>query len=769
MRRSTFVARALSTVAGILAVQQLAELPPPAVILFTGIAVLLVGRRSKCIACFLFGFLWASVYGWIGLRDALPPQFEGIDLQVEGQILDLPRTRDGVVRFDFRLDPRAAAARVPETVRLNWYRSDVLPKAGEHWRLRVRLRRPHAYFNPGGLDYEEWLYARGIRATGYVREDPGNARLGPADATHAVAAWRQALADRLDAGLAWSPLRGIIKALTLGVEDDIMPSQWEVLRRTGTAHLVAISGSHIGLVAAWCFVLVKKIATRFGLQRWSPPGVAAWAAFLSAFFYSALADFAIPTQRALIMIALVMGGVILHRPLRSWHTLALALLVVCLYDPMAVLAPGFWLSFGAVALIVLIVGGRLHPPRFWSALWRINAVAALGLSPLLLLFFQQVSLISPLANLLAVPVLGLIAIPLCLLATLFLLIFPVGGLWLLGSAEHLLQAAWKVLELMSAVPGAQWVHSSPPVWTLALALPGTVLLFLPRGLPGRWLGAVMLLPAWTVQPQGPAYGDVRLTLLDVGQGLAAVVQTARHALVFDTGARLGPDFAMGSAVIEPFLRHEGLGSIDVLVVSHGDNDHIGGADSLISRVPVGSIYSSVPDRLPGALPCAAGQDWDMDGVSFRMLGPLEIFEKENDNSCVLSVRAHGRQILLTGDIEGAAESALVRRYGAGLRSGVLVAPHHGSKTSSTPEFLQRVQPRIVLIPAGYRNRYGFPHPDVLARYRKIGGTAMSTADAGAIRVDVGAKDAEDEPVSYRRAHGRYWNARPDADGAQGGR
>jgi competence protein ComEC len=754
----------LATVAGVLLAQQLAELPPPAAIIGLSALGLLAWTRERLRlpACLILGFCWAAGFATIRLHESLPSELEGRDLPVEGRVLNLPRKVEDGLRFDLGLEGTDLPRGLPGTIRLHWYRTTAPLKTGERWRLTVRLKRPHGFFNPGGLDYEQWLFAQGIRAVGYVRESADNRRLAPAHG-YSPRVWRQSLADRLDAALADDELRGIVKALTLGIEDDIDPAQWEVLRRTGTAHLVAISGSHIGLVAGWSYWLTRRLAARPGLSRWPPPAVAAWLSFGVALFYSALADFALPTQRALIMIALVMGGVALQRQLRPAHTLALALLAVSLFDPLAVVAPGFWLSYGAVALILLAISGRLSPPGFWRGLWEINAVTALGLAPLLLLFFQQVSLISPLANFLAVPLMGLIAVPLCLLGAFLLTLYPPAGVGTLSLTVQLLQPVWRALEWLSALPFAQWLHPSPPAWTLAFALPGIGLLIAPRGIPGRILGAVMLLPALTFSPARPQPGGLRFTLLDVGQGLAAVVDTAAHTLVFDTGARFGPTFDLGGAVIEPFLRQRGVARIDTLVVSHGDNDHIGGAATLLQRFPVRSIYSSVPDRLPQALArtCAAGQSWVWDGVRFDMLSPLTELDKDNDNSCVLKVSTAQDSVLLTGDIELAAELGLAARHGAALASTVLIAPHHGSKTSSSGVFLEKVRPRLVLIPAGYRNRYGFPHPSVLARYREFGARVLNTANAGAISIELPPDGAMRPPASYRHSHGRYWNARPE--------
>jgi competence protein ComEC len=754
--------RVVAFVAGVIAIQQFPSLPDFPSLGLLGLAFgVLLHLRLHGPAAFVFGLLWAIGFASLRLGETLPGTSERLPALVEGVVLDLPQSLDRGVRFDFGIERvlESDGLKLPGRVRLSGHDPTLAPKAGERWRFRISLRRPHGLANPGGFDYEQWLFAHGIRAVGYVRNSRHNQRLAEGS-SWSVAVWRQHLYDRLSDTLANHSKAGLIKALTLGADDDIPQEQWEVLRRTGTAHLIAISGSHIGLIAAFVFFLARAAWVRWGSPHGSPPSVAALAGFLAALLYSALADFAIPTQRALIMIGVAMGAVILRRPLDAPHALAVALLAVVLYDPPAVLAPGFWLSFGAVALIAFTLSGRLGRLSGWQALLKINGATALGLAPLLLLFFQQVSIVSPLANFLAVPILGTLMIPLCLAGAVLLTIHPPSGAWLLHLAAAILDGTWPILEYLAAGPLAQWTHAAPPPWTLPFALAGVLLLLVPRGIPGRWLGLVLLLPAVTWEPERPPPGGFRLALLDVGQGLAAVVETRGRTLVFDAGARFGPNFDMGGAVIEPYLRWRGLGHVDRLVVSHGDNDHIGGARTLLRRFAVGRLSTSVPEQLPefAPEPCRAGERWWWDGVEFRMLGPVARLDKENDNSCVLRVRGRGGSALLTGDIERAAESLLVERYGDGLASDLLVVPHHGSKTSSTRDFLAQVRPRYALIPAGPLNRFGFPHPSVVRRYRNRGATVLGTAESGAILVDAGNGTDELRIERYRSSHRRYWNS-----------
>ncbi|CAL1241504.1 DNA internalization-related competence protein ComEC/Rec2 [Candidatus Methylocalor cossyra] len=748
-------------VTGVSLVEQLPALPSPG--LGGGLLlwfVLCPWRRWPGWTALVVGLGWALAYGSWRLSGVLPAAAARQTAQVEGRVVSLPDTMERGVRFDFTVERvlEPAGLVLPDRLRLSWYDPPAAaPKAGQRWRLRVSLRRPHGTLNPGGFDYEGWLFAQGIGAVGYVRESAANARLAEGVGV-SLPAWRQRLYDGLARVLEGSPYAGLIEALTLGADGNITAAQWEVLRRTGTAHLIAISGSHIGLVAAVAFFVTQKLAATLGVLRCSPPSLAAGAGVLAALSYAALADFAIPTQRALIMVGIAMGAVWLRRALAFSQVLALALVAVVAYDPLAVLAPGLWLSFAAVALIGLAVAGRVEPPRGWRALVAINWVTALGLAPLLLLLFGQIPLIAPVANLLAVPVLGTLLVPLCLAGALLLPLAPGLGGGLLQGAEAILSWIWPLLERLSAVPWAQWSRAEPPPWTFPPAVLGAVLMLAPRGIPGRWLGLVLLLPALAAGVPRPAPGQFRLALLDVGQGLAAVLETHHRTLVFDTGARLGPNFDMGGAVVGPYLRQRGIRDIDLLIISHGDSDHSGGARTLAAQFPVALALTSAPEQLPDlmAAPCRAGQEWTWDGVRFAMLGPTGGLEKENDASCVLRVEGRNGSALLTGDIERASEERLVARYGAGLGSAVLVVPHHGSNSSSTRAFLAAVRPSLALIPAGPLNRFGFPHPQVLERYRAIGAQVLSTAESGAILVTVG-----DGPLrweAYRVTHRRYWNA-----------
>ncbi|MGZ4982384.1 MAG: DNA internalization-related competence protein ComEC/Rec2, partial [Methylobacter sp.] len=650
-----------------------------------------------------------------------------------------------------------AERQLPSKMRLSWYYPDQPIKAGQQWVFTVKLKRVHGTMNPGGFDYERWLFTEDVGATGYVRPSPKPVLLGRDSGWSSISMWRQTITDQLSSALGSSPSLALIKALTIGDGNSVTQEQWEVFRKTGTTHLVVISGSHIGLIAGLVYFLVLKLWAWTGYSAWSPQKVAAFSAVLVAVFYAGLAGFSVPTQRSVVMLSVAMAAIILQRNSRPYNVLSIAMFAVLIVDPLAVLSAGFWLSFLAVAVIIYTVSGRLgRLGHVWGGI-KINWATSVGLSPLLLLFFQQISLIAPLANLIAVPIISLLVVPFSLLAVIIMFILPVAASKLFYLVDQVLQGLWWLLVQLAELPMASISHALPSYWALLFAVPGILWLLAPVGIPARWLSLVMFLPLVFTDAKRPEIGDIHMTLLDVGQGLSAVVQTSHHLLVYDTGAKFSEESDMGQSVLLPFLRSQGIDNIDSLIISHGDNDHIGGAISLMHGINTKQVLTSVPQLLSEYAPseCVAGQSWLWDEVRFTMLAPQQAFVSENDNSCVLKIQSKHGTVLLTGDIEAAAESWLIKTYGEELMADVLIAPHHGSKTSSTAEFLQTVQPDYVLIPAGYRNQFGHPHKNVLARYRQVNAKWLSSADSGAIAVNV--KDKALVVQGMRETESKYWN------------
>ena len=482
-----------------------------------------------------------------------------------------------------------------------------------------------------------------------------------------------------------------------------------------------------GLLAGWVWRRVPALALRLPAQR-----AALLAGCLAAFLYVLLAGFAVPAQRTLYMLlvaALAMGS---GRVIAPSRTLCLALLVVLLIDPWAVLAAGFWLSFGAVGALLYVGAAVVGGATGWRGRIRawgvVQWAATLASLPILLLVFQQFSLVSPLANALAIPVVSFIVTPLALLAT----VIP---WWPIAALAHAI-LGWLMVFLEWCAAWPVWQAPAPPLGAVVVAGLGVAICLLPRGMPGRLLGAVLLLPAIFWPVARPAEGEAWVTVLDVGQGLAAIVRTREHTLIYDPGPLYSAESDAGQRVVVPYLRSLGIDTVDILMVTHLDSDHAGGTGSVKSALAVAEVVSSLGDA--GTEPCRNGQNWSWNGVRLTVLHPerQDYTEKRKSNnlSCVLRIDAGGRRMLLTSDIEARDEAALLQRDAAALKADVLLVPHHGSRTSSTPEFIAAVGASDVMIPVGYRNRFGHPKADVVARYEATGSRLWRTDRDGALRV-----------------------------------
>ena len=750
------------------------------------------------IASAALGFFHAAWRAELRLRDALPAAWEARDLRIVGVVDDLPQNAADGARFAFAVERvLTPGGVVPRRVSLAWHAprpregASATPApalhAGERWRLTVRLKRPHGNVNPDGFDLEAWLLERGLRATGYVREDAANARLAefagrPGD--HVQRA-RERIRERIAAALPGAPHAGVLTALAIGDQRAIAEAQWAVFNRTGVTHLVSISGLHVTVFAALAGAGAFALARRSTALTMRIPArkVAAAVGALFAFGYVLLAGAEVPAMRTLLMLVVAAFGLWLGRPGTAALVWLWSLAAVSLLDPWAGVAPGFWLSFGAVGLLLCAGSGRLRgaAPRGWRARlaaatresMRAQWVVTVGLVPGTLALFQQVSLVSALANAVAIPLVTLCVVPLALAG----IVVPVDAPWRLAHGVLALLMRW--LEWLAALPSAAWASHAPRGWTVAVAIAGVLWLLAPRGVPGRALGGVLALPMALLLPPPVPAGGVRVVVLDVGQGLAVFVATARHALLYDTGPRFTDSADAGGRIVVPFLRAAGVSRLDTLIVSHADNDHSGGALSILRAVRVGRLVSSLPLTHPlmadagardprGSAParaatiarCEAGERWAWDGVVFELLHPArpayeEPARKSNDLSCVLRIVSAGGSVLLTGDIEAASEVELLARATEDLRADVLVVPHHGSLTSSTPAFIAAVSPRIAVIAAGYRNRFGHPRGEVLARYAHAGAARVRTDRLGAIETTL-APTVAPAAIGERERRPRYW-------------
>lgn len=716
------------------------------------------------------------------LSDALPAELEGRDLVVTGVVAALPTVGAIGTRFVFELESAqldGAPVAVPHRLSLGWYRGwddgalldGPLPdlRAGQRWRLTVRLQRPHGSYNPHGFDLELWLFEQGLRAGGTVRAVAG-AQIEKLDenAGHAVERLRQDLRDAVYRHVTDGAAAGVLAALAVGDQAAIDRDGWDLFRITGVAHLMSISGLHVTMFA-W---LVGGLVSR--LWRLSPramlalpaPLAARWIGLAGATAYALLAGWGVPAQRTVGMIAVV---AVLRSQGRRWplaHVLLATALAVAVADPWALLQPGFWLSFVAVGLLFgsepaqpaatteRPAGRRLRLLQALRGGLRTQAVATIGLAPLTLLFFQQVSLVGFVANLVAIPTVTLLITPLALAG---LLLPP---LWL--PAGVLVQALTALLQGLASRPLAVWTAAAAPPWAVAVGLLAGVVAVLPLPWRLRLLAVPLMLPLLWPPVERPQEGQFELLAADIGQGTAVLVRTHRHLLLYDAGPAYTPEADAAGRVLLPLLRGRGETRVDLLMLSHRDNDHVGGAATLIAALPVASMSSSLaadhPLRAAGVphRPCTAGQGWTWDGVRFEVLHPLaadlDSGARSNALSCVLRVAGPGGSALLTGDIEAAQEAALLARDADRLRAEILLVPHHGSRTSSTPAFIDAVRPRIAVVQAAYRSRFGHPAPDVEARYRGRGIAVVRSDACGAWTAP-----AADPPRCERVIARRYWH------------
>jgi competence protein ComEC len=726
---------------GLLVPVFLPVLPPVGLMMLLPlVGLMLLPFRSYPLAFLLFGFSWACVGAQSALNDRLPAALDGETRWVEGRVVGLPQTSEGVVRFELA-DARSRHEKLPSLMRLAWHAGPPL-NSGERWRLAVKLKRPSGLLNPDAFDYEAWLLAQRIGATGTIKDGQ---RLAEASW-----AWRDSIRQRL-LEVDTQGRGGALAALVLGDGSGLSREDWQILQDTGTVHLLVISGQHIGMLAAVVYLLIAGLA-RYGWWplRWPWLPWACGLAFAAALGYGLLAGFDVPVQRACVMVGLVLLWRLRFRHLGAWWPLLLAFNALLLFDPLASLRPGFWLSFAAVGILIFTFGGRLGAWNWWQTWTRAQWLIALGLCPLLLALNLPISLSGPLANLLAVPWVSLLVLPPALLGTLLLPVPYVGAglLWLAGG---LIDWLFRGLLVIAGIWPA-WISPSLPWWTLLIGSLGAVLLLLPRGVPLRPLGWPLLLILLAPPRERVAEGLADIWQLDVGQGLAILIRTRHHTVLYDAGPRFG-DFDLGQRVVLPALHKLGVERIDLMLLSHADADHAGGALAVSRGLKVTRVISGDPPGLPAILQaeaCESGRQWQWDGVRFQ-LWQWSAAQDSNQRSCVLQIEANGERLLLTGDIDTAAERALLESPLA-LPTHWLQAPHHGSRSSSSMALLRALRPHSVLISRGQGNSFGHPHPLVLARYRQQGLRIYDSAQHGAIHLRLGGFQA---PWLMRQQR-RFW-------------
>ncbi len=729
----------------------------------------------------LFGFIWAAGFAAIRLSDELPKVWEQKSIDIIGVVAALPEVTERGERFQFDVEKvLTPQAIVPKHISLNFYREvesakpENVPgqsnsfyaarfKAGQRWQFTVRLKRPHSTYNPHGFDMEAWALEQNIRATGTIKGKSGYKKLTNFvwHPSYIVEHLREKIGNRISQTLANKPYAGVLRALVMGDDSQIAVQDWNVYLRTGTSHLMSISGLHITMLAGLAFAFIAFMWRRIPslVLRMPTRQAATVGGMLVAIIYACLAGLSVPTQRTLFMLMTFATALLLGKRVPISRVLAIALVVVVLIDPWAVSAPGFWLSFGAIAIIAYVSVNRMNNGSWIYEVINTQWTVTIGMLPMLILMFGQVSIVSPIANAFAIPVISLLVVPLAILGAILPLDF------ILQFSHRIMAMCMHGLIWLSSTPMATWQQAAAPVWAIVLAVFGVLWLLLPRGFPQRWLGLILLVPMLIVHPQHPKNGEMKVAVLDVGQGLSVVIQTANHTLLYDDGPSYSSQSDAGSKIIVPFLRGEVITKLDGFVVSHDDSDHSGGTASVLAQMPVSWLVSSFDiqqtlPKMPQQFHCSAGQKWVWDNVNFEVLYPsLESYANldlsDNKRGCVVKVTSQFGSILLSADIEKEAEAALLQANIHGLHSDILIAPHHGSMTSSTPEFVQAVGAKNIIFTVGYLNRFKHPRLLIEQRYEESGAHLYRSDYAGEIEINF-PKSQLLQISAWRQLQPKYW-------------
>jgi competence protein ComEC len=738
-------------------------LPPRAWLLLAVLVIFLILGRFRQYRlyllptlAFLAGLVYAAEYGRFRLAQQWPESQAGIDTAAVITILSTPEHRPGPrpqYRFAARLEQGQCFQNQfcppgSPLLRLNWYGPNP-PPLGSQLRAMLRLWPPEGRHSPGAFDYTRWLWSQGYAATGYVRNPDTAEILQRRSGVYSMLGRQRArFIGSVRQVLQGFEQHALMQTLLFADRGDVSREQWRVFARTGTSHVMAISGMHLAIVYAWVAGLGGLLAVMGRGGRAQKIAVPMLGLGL-ALAYAWLADFGLPTRRALIMLAVLVLAVLSARKVSPWRAYFAAMLAVLLVNPLLCHSAGFCLSFGAVGVLLLGHQGRRPAPR--HPMLYAQLLLFLGLAPLLMAWHFDWTILAFPANFIAIPLLGLVVMPLLFIGLLNIAVFPgVAELCFAGADAALTLLVW-VLSKLAAVP-IPWQPYAAPALVVGIAV-FTVALLMPRGLPGRRVaaGALVLLLLWP-RPQ-PETGALWVTVLDVGQGTAVLLQTRRHQLLYD----VGPDFDSGynsyDGIIEPYLRDSGRRKLDALVLSHGDRDHSGSFGALWAVQQPAQIFAGELLELTAELAaegtpvlqrvasCHEGQRWHWDGVSFEFL-PAVVGEDTasnlsgNNASCVLRVATVDSAVLLTGDIEKDREADLLARSGAGLRSALVLAPHHGSTTSSSAAFVESLGITDVVFSASLHNRYGHPVDEVVQTYARAGSRCWHTGLHGTLRFTI---------------------------------
>jgi competence protein ComEC len=750
-----------SMLLGVTFVQSFSALPPNLIsLLFLFAGVYSWYRYKTIIRCggvILFGIAIACLHGSWALSQRIQ---SSIETQIIGSVASLPIANEKSIYFEFDIEESKNITLVGKRVRLSAYGEMPLLQAGSRWQLNVHLKPPRGVLNPGGFDFERRALEQNLAGIGHVKKLDMSKRLMPAKG---INAWREKMSAQIQTSVANTNAR-FIQALVLGDTRQLSDADWQLLRQHGLTHLIAISGFHVGLVAGFAALMVRVLYFLLpSLGRWQTrPRSAALAALICSFLYTAIAGFALPTWRTFLMIAVIAFARIYQRSIGISASLALALIAILLSDPLAVLSPGFWLSFAGVAWLAVCLSSQQgfdirdvkeNFRLFLQSQW----VALIGLLPLSIWFFGQTSLLAPITNLVGIPFISLLVVPLALLG-LLASFFNMGMATFFWKVSANLMAWFcQLLESAANTNFALISLPEPSVLTMLLALVGAFVLLQPRGVKGKAVCLCLFFPLLLPAIDPPANNEVDISLIDVGQGLAVLVKTEQHALLYDTGAGIPGRFDRGESIVIPALQAAGVRSLHRIIVSHGDNDHAGGLNSVRQHFQSADVFAPEGWADDSMQPCLKEKAWQWDGVVFEFLHPPSNFPyQRNESSCVLRIQAGNRSILLTGDIGKWVEKRLVDEQADKIDVDVLLVPHHGSGNSSSQAFIDATTPALALIASGADNRFKHPRPEILARYHSSGAETADSADLGWLQIRLNNQGIHWQ-ARRRIDHSRYWH------------
>ncbi|HBR98669.1 MAG TPA: DNA internalization-related competence protein ComEC/Rec2 [Gammaproteobacteria bacterium] len=721
-------------------------------------------KRARYLVVFLAGLIWAGWHGEVFVSRTLAPEFYGVDLQIIGRITDIPRQNGQVTRFHLQVERIVTPdypSPFPKHLRLSWYQHAPPLRLGDVWTFSVRLKPNRGLMNPGGFDLERWLFSQGIHASGYVRDKLPFTRHD--SHPHWQHRWRDAVLQRLEAASLPPVVLAMSRALVLGDGGGLSRDQRQAFRLTGTSHLLVISGLHVSLVAMFCWGL-GALLWRAVAWFWPPPLSREWMAagvsLIGACLYASVAGFTVPVLRALIMLLVYLWYRCGRRHMPFSHPYFIALLCVLLLQPLSPMGAGFWLSFGAVAVIYfLLTRLRFVVSSVWHWLgW--HALLSVGLMPLSVLFFGFWSPLTMVANAYAVPLVSLVVVPAVLVGVVALMLWENAGAWILSVIGSVFSGLLSSLQWLATQTDLHYWVAGASGLGIGLLMLAVFVALLPPAMRLTGLAVPLAAMVFWPDPERPPAGDFDVSVIDVGQGLAVLVETQSHRLLFDTGGRFSRHFSVAAVSVVPYLRHRGVSRLDTVVISHPDSDHAAGLAAVRDAVAVDSVvtHAVFDDRVDADAHCRRGDTWDWDGVRFTFINRSDpAYAGTNDHSCVLLIESGVSRVLLPGDIERPAEDELLA---SGIRGplSLIVAPHHGSRSSSTPAFVDALRPHAVVYAAGFANRFGFPHAAVQARYRAIGAEAYRSDADGLVRFAFTPQGQRGGATRYRDAHVQFWRA-----------